>query len=355
MKPSFVLVLILTHVSSTLAAPVPLPFLDGLVDGAKNAFNGAKEAFNGAKDIVNGATDTLREVVEDPTELINTGSGNREATTDVPPEEISKITTIAQFARAAYCSAPAVTNWTCGDACLANPDTKPILAGGDDGDIPGFFVAFDPPSNSIVVACQGTKSSDIDSVVNSIDFLLDDPSDSAFPGAKKAGAQLHGGFQATFERFSQPVLEAVKTGIAEFNATNVILTGHSLGAAISVLHAMFLPRHFDETVNFKVVTFGLPRTGNSEWAAFIADAIKARNIDFTFMTNGADPVPKLPPDEAGFSHPPGEFFQNKGVIVSCPGRENENCSAGTSLLDSNVDDHKGPYAGVGLGADFCSL
>jgi hypothetical protein len=55
-------------------------------------------------------------------------------------------------------------------------------------------VAFDPPSNSIVVGHQGTNKEDIQSILNDVNFFLNDPSD-AFPGAEEAGAKLHSGFQ----------------------------------------------------------------------------------------------------------------------------------------------------------------
>jgi hypothetical protein len=64
------------------------------------------------------------------------GSDNEAAPTPVPPNEISDFGRIAQFARASYCSTPVVQDWACGEACDANPQTQPILAGGDGGRVP---------------------------------------------------------------------------------------------------------------------------------------------------------------------------------------------------------------------------
>ena len=58
-------------------------------------------------------------------------------------------------------------------------------------------MAFDPPSNSIVVAHQGTDKEDPESVFNDVDLFFDDPHDDILPGAKEAGVRLHGGFQDT--------------------------------------------------------------------------------------------------------------------------------------------------------------
>jgi len=108
----FSLVLALASASSTLAAP--LPFL--------GAFGEA-----------------LSDVIG--------GSGNEEAPTPVPAGELPDFGRIAQFARASYCSPAVIQEWACGEACDANPDTQPIIAGGDEGEIPrcklyphlGFF------------------------------------------------------------------------------------------------------------------------------------------------------------------------------------------------------------------------
>ena len=155
------------------------------------------------------------------------------------------------------------------------------------------------------------------------------------------------------------MLDAVNSGIANFNAKNVIITGHSLGAAIGLFDTVFLAKHLDPSIGMKTVIFGLPRTGNKQWANFVDKTVQDRKIDFQFFTNGGDPVPKVPPVSLGFQHPSGEIFQkhNAGSIdtLRCPGQENENCSASISLLDSDVGFHNGPYAGIQLGSKSCPL
>jgi len=319
----FSLVLALASASSTLAAPVPLNFGDLF------------------SEIIGGLGDDTNTAAPDPV------------------DEISDFARIAQFTRASFCSTPVVQKWACGEACDANPQTRPIIAGGNNAEIPQFFVAFDPPSNSIVVAHQGTDRKDADSVFNDVDLFFDDPDEITFPGAKEAGAQLHGGFQDTFNRTSQDVLDAVQSGIANFKATNVIVTGHSLGAAIGLLDTMFLAQHLDPAISIKSVIFGLPRTGNKKWADFVDKTVKDRNVDFQFFVNGDDPVPKVPPVALGFQHPSGEIFQKNNTAsietLRCPGQENENCSASIALVDSDVKSHDGPYVGVELGKKSCLL
>jgi hypothetical protein len=95
------LLIALVGAGSTLAAP--LPFLDELGDAITEAIG---------------------------------GSGNEAAPAPVPANEIPDFTRIAQFARASYCTPQVVQEWACGEACDANPQTQPIIAGGDSGEIP---------------------------------------------------------------------------------------------------------------------------------------------------------------------------------------------------------------------------
>lgn len=101
----FSLILALAGAGSTLAAP--LPFLGDLID-----------------DLGDAISDAIG------------GSGNEAAPTPVAANEISNIARIAQFARASYCSPQVVQQWACGEACDANPQTQPIISGGDSGEIP---------------------------------------------------------------------------------------------------------------------------------------------------------------------------------------------------------------------------
>lgn len=47
-----------------------------------------------------------------------------------------------------------------------------------------------------------------------------------------AGVQVHDGFQKTFERTADGVLSGVKDALSSTNATNVLVTGHSLGKSM---------------------------------------------------------------------------------------------------------------------------
>ena len=71
---------------------------------------------------------------------IHLGHGDESETTPaaISQDDISStLVRPAQFARAAYCSAEAVTNWSCGESCDVLPNVQVLAAGGDDAAIPG--------------------------------------------------------------------------------------------------------------------------------------------------------------------------------------------------------------------------
>jgi len=59
-------------------------------------------------------------------------------------------------------------------------------------------------------------------------------------------------------RTASEVLYAVEVTIEAYGATSVTIVGHSLGAAIGLLDAVFLPLHIGG-VSFRFIGYGLPR------------------------------------------------------------------------------------------------
>ncbi|ESK95718.1 hypothetical protein Moror_12502 [Moniliophthora roreri MCA 2997] len=234
----------------------------------------------------------------------------------------------AQFSRVAYCSSNAVTSWQCGPPCDSiGKGVTVIQAGGDDGLVPMYFVAHDPASNTIVVAHQGTEPSNFLSVLNDAQFLLVDLNTTRFTAAEGKGIEVHDGFQKTFERTADGVLEGVQKGLDSFGSSKVLVTGHSLGASIASLDAMMLKEKLDPSVEITTTVFGLPRVGNQEWADFVDVTLGS---SFTHITNQDDPVPIVPPRFLGYQHPSNEVHikavDNAGQatdVVACPGPQDK--------------------------------
>jgi len=265
----------------------------------------------------------------------------------------------ALFSRVAYCSSSAVQSFDCGEPCQALGSGVDVLqVGGNDGTVPMYFIAHDTSTNSIVVAHQGTDPSNLLSLLNDAELALVDLNTTTFPAASGKGIQVHDGFQDTFERTSAGVLSGVQSAIASTGATNVLVTGHSLGAAVATLDAMMLIENLDPSIQMTTSVFGLPRVGDQAWADFVDASL---GTTLSHITNQNDPVPTVPPEFLGFVQPSQEFHitgvnsagQATG-IVACPGQDNENCSTGNNVLDSSISNHLGPYFDdISFGAAAC--
>lgn len=290
---------------------------------------------------------------------INFGAGDKAngTPTAVSQSDItSKLQLPAFFARAAYCDPKTVTDLTCGAPCDAVKTLKVLASGGDEGATPRFFIGQHPDSQSVIVAHEGTDPEKILSIANDAKFAQVDMNSTLFPKAA-SGSKVHDGFQETQGRTADIVLSTVKSALSSTGFKRVLVTGHSLGAAVATLDATMLRMQLDSSVQVDSVVFGLPRVGNQEFA----DMVDSMLPGFTHVTNNDDPVPIVPPRFLSFQHPQGELHitsvdskTGDATMEACPGQENENCSEGNSLLSASVQDHLGPYFNdISFGGSQC--
>ncbi|KIY68021.1 alpha/beta-hydrolase [Cylindrobasidium torrendii FP15055 ss-10] len=296
-------------------------------------------------------------------EIFGIGSSDDKAsstTTALSPADLdTKFKRAAEFSRAAYCPTAEVTNRTCGASCDAlGNDVEFLLSGGDEGDTPLFMVALDKATNTIFVAHQGTNPDNIMSILNDADFVPDDI-DTRFITSAGDDVKVHNGFQDTFLHTADAILNATMSALQSTGAQKLVLTGHSLGAAIATLDAlMFKDALAGSNVTMSTTLFGSPRIGNKEFADFLDSQLGS---SLSRITNREDPVPLLPPQFLSFAHASGEVHinavdeaGNATDIVSCAGKENQLCSDKGNILSSDVSDHSGPYfSGISFGSSQC--
>lgn len=103
-------------------------------------------------------------------------------------------------------------------------------------------------------------------------------------------------------------MAAVKTALSLHDTNQVTIVGHSLGAALGLLDAVFLPLNLPAGLSFKFVGYGMPRVGNPAFADYldgrctsfppndmIIEIFCVANFsDLTHINNEEDPVPILP-------------------------------------------------------------
>ncbi|KAJ7798526.1 alpha/beta-hydrolase [Mycena olivaceomarginata] len=205
----------------------------------------------------------------------------------------------AQFARS-------IAQWSCGAPCDALKNITFLQSGGDQGLVPLYFIAHDPDDQSLVVAHEGTDAKNI----------------------KRSSAR------------QTSLLAGVMSGLKSTGVKKVVVTGHSLGAALATMTGAMIKDAVDPSVDVSVTGFGLPRGGNQAWADFLDS-----QVGVTFVSNQNDPVPTVPPKFLGFQHTSGEIHivdDSQTNLIACPGQDNENCATGNNVLDVSVQNHLGP-------------
>ena len=162
------------------------------------------------------------------------------------------------------------------------------------------FVAYNNLTNDIVVAFRGSD--------NSANWVEDgDSAFKAYPYGPQ-GAQVHSGFFDAYYSLSSQVIPAVQGYLNEHNDATIIVTGHSLGAAMSTFAALDIKQKIMVNNTFRFYSYGSPRTGNQEFSDYIFSMYP--NGSYKRVVHYNDIVPHLPITEMGFNHAGDEIFYN---------------------------------------------
>ncbi|CDO71060.1 hypothetical protein BN946_scf184844.g64 [Trametes cinnabarina] len=252
------------------------------------------------------------------------------------------------YASTGYCHPAATLAWNCGANCQANPSFIPVASGGDGDETQFWFVGYDPTLGEVVVSHQGTDTSEILPLLEDADIVQERLDSKLFPGLSSS-IEAHSGFAGSQKRSASAVLSAVNTALSKYGVSKVTTTGHSLGAAIALLDAVYLHLQIPHAT-IKFVGYGLPRVGNQEFANYV----DAQPISVTHINNKEDLVPILPGRFLGFHHTSGEVhITDSSAWMACPGQDNTSdlCIVGDvpDIFEGDESDHDGPYDGIEMG------
>jgi predicted lipase len=193
-----------------------------------------------------------------------------------------------------------------------------------------------PSQSTIYVVYRGSTS--IADWANNVDVILTDYN-------KCSKCEVHKGFYKAQQSVIKDVTSWTRTLMAKFPSYSVVVTGHSLGAAMATLTALdFLSDGIKNTM----YNFGSPRIGNDEFAAYTSTMISSRNRN----THYKDMVPHIPMHER-FTHISGEWYEDEKTktLNQCNGYEDPNCSYQWHI--TSIDDHMN-YLGLYMGCDAVS-
>ncbi|MEI7995488.1 MAG: lipase family protein [Methylococcaceae bacterium] len=146
------------------------------------------------------------------------------------------------------------------------------------------FVAGKQSDNLAVVAFRGTEPDDPSDLFTDADFIMTTWTDNSGQSLGK----VHEGFAKAL--LANDILEKILTCLDSLvPATHVLITGHSLGAALATLTASCLP-------SSRLYTFGSCRVVDAVFAGAV------RTISHDRFVNCCDLVTRVPTKEFGYVH-----------------------------------------------------
>ncbi|KAL5119540.1 hypothetical protein ACEQ8H_002605 [Pleosporales sp. CAS-2024a] len=223
----------------------------------------------------------------------------------ISASQLSTLELMAQYAAAAYCSSNYASSpgapiecagGTCPEVQTADAvSTIEYSESNTSTDVTGF-VAIDNTNKLIVVSFRG--STNIASWITDLDFVTTDTDICS-------ACTAHEGFWNSWLDARNLVNPAVQQAASTYPDHQIVVVGHSLGAAIATLAAASL-RNAGYTV--ALYNYGSPRVGGTAISSYITNQ-PGGNYRVTHMN---DPVPKLPTLLMGFVHISPEYYIDKG-------------------------------------------
>jgi len=251
----------------------------------------------------------------------------------VTSPEFANFQLFAQYSAAAYC--PNDNNST-GSAITCADDVCPLVEAAGATSVVEFitvltdnqgFVAVDDTNELVVLSFRGT---------NTLQNYIDDVVFLQVPCDFGIGCLVHSGFYATWLDSQNVAVAGVTAAMAANPTYTLVITGHSLGAAIATIAGAYLR---DSGFPCDIYTYGSPRVFNSVGADYVTNQVGGEYR----VTHLDDPVAKLAPIILDYRHTSPEFWLYDGTaetvdytisdIETCVGNHNISCNAGTGGFD----------------------
>lgn len=165
---------------------------------------------------------------------------------------------------------------------------------------------------------------------------------------------LEKGFYNLFNSMKDEIYDNISIISKKYDTKNILITGHSLGGAISTL-LTFDMLYNNLPYEISLITFGSPRVGNQNFV----EEFNKYNIYSPRITHYYDIVPHLPQEFLNYKHISQEIWYNEDnteyiICNDSDSIEDDLCS--NSCFPSkctSVDDHMN-YINISMGSDgYC--
>ena len=199
-------------------------------------------------------------------------------------ETIAKIA--VNLSQASYCVSK-TSSWTCATCDHTNTLEDVIETHGERS-----LLGYNTELDSLFVVFRG--STNIQNWIDNIQVRKIYPYNNTNIGVEK-------GFYKAYQNIKTEVFQSLDTLKEKYTTDKLLITAHSLGAAIGSLMVLDTMHIYDVTL----YTFGSPRVGN-EYFVDLFRSLHTKRISHYY-----DAVPHLPPESLGFLHIPQEIWYNE--------------------------------------------
>ncbi|KAL2833185.1 mono and diacylglycerol lipase [Aspergillus pseudoustus] len=221
---------------------------------------------------------------------------------DISTNELSQFNFWVQYAAAAYCQPNYAGEASSKLSCVVGNCPAVEQAGASifysfsnstPTDTAGY-IAIDSTNQAIILAFRGSYS--VRNWAADVTFTYEDP-------GLCPGCQAETGFWNSWALVRDHVVEQLDHAIAQHPGYELVIVGHSLGAAVATLAAADIRGREGGQPSASLYAFASPRVANTALAKYIT----AQNNNYRF-THTNDPVPQLPTLSMGYVHVSPEYW-----------------------------------------------
>jgi hypothetical protein len=241
----------------------------------------------------------------------------------------------------AYCPPAKIQSWSC-YFCKNYTDGKFEMVTTVSNSTTNIFGYVGYTGTTAQVIFRGTQVASLANWIEDLNFSHTSP----YPLIPNAF--VHTGFLDAWHSVKSQVVAAVKSIQNYITPTGFYFSGHSLGAALSVLAAIEIGAPLSVPVT--CYNYGEPRVGNQAFAEYFN-----QKIGTTYrIVNKADIVPHLPPKNLGFWHIATEVWWKNNTYYKICNDSGEDPTCSDSILTPlSITDHL-DYLGVPIALGFTS-
>lgn len=184
--------------------------------------------------------------------------------------------------------------------------------------------------DSLAIAIVFRGSEDVKNWLSDLDLRR-----SAYDRPGCNDCLVHDGFLAAEATIITSVLNETARLMGSYGATKVLVTGHSLGAAIATLVAVDL-KLSGVAESVELMNFGCPRVFNAAGAVYASSLLG----NASRFTHNRDIVVHVPLTSQGYQHILREWYEEGGVLHNCPAvPEDKDCADKWAIEFTSFTDH----------------